>query len=310
MEINNLQIVNKKIKEVSRDYKAMGYDVIINPSISETPDFLKNFIPDIIAIKEGDNVIIEVKVSSSLNTEGFKELENLANLIYKQKNWRFDLIFTNPRDYEDIFNNSLLNNQEINNRISLSIDLLKHDLNIAFLSLWTVFESICRKLIQPDINLNKTINSLIKTLYSRSNINHSEYKKLEFYFKLRNNITHGFSENVSLEFFNELLELILKIEGRSKYSFIYNWVKNQDLDNYHEVYGLYHSVENSLSDYGLFKTRMENNKLIITSYNDDSLEINLEDQKNALLEFLSDEFMNGMDVETYYSLNRDLEKDS
>ncbi|GAA6767783.1 hypothetical protein AAFH68_37330 [Flavobacterium sp. CGRL1] len=307
---NNNQIVNKKIKEVFREYKALGYNVIINPSKNEVPDFLDNFIPDIIAHKQGDNVIIEVKISSSLNTDGFKKLENIANLIDSQKEWRFELIFTNPREYDDTTNNNLLNNQEINNRISLSIDLINKDLNIAFLSLWTVFESISRKAIKPDVNLNKTVNSLIKTLYSRSNINHSDYKKLEYYFKLRNNITHGFTEIISLTFFNELLEIILKIEGKSKYSFIYNWIKNQDLENYIEVYSLYNSVEHSYSNQGLFKINVVNDKLIISSYNDDILEINLDDQKRALLEFLSEEFMNGMDAETYYSLNRELEKDN
>lgn len=308
MENRNVQIINRKTKEVVRDYKNEGYIVIENPSKNDVPDFLKNFQPDIIAKKDNDNVIIEIKISTLLNKNNFLELEEIASRINAQENWRFELIFTNPKDFEENFEEEFLNERQLNSRIEISKNLVDKDINIAFLSLWTTFENASRKVTESESFKNKTISGIIKKLYSKSIINHIEYNNLDTFVKLRNNISHGYNSTVNELQFNILLELILKIIGKSRFSFIYNWIDNLDLDNYLEVYGLY-TATTSEGDFGIIKSTIVDDKIELFASNNETLKINNEDEKNALIEYLSQEFMNGLDAETYYSLNYSLEKD-
>lgn len=308
MENRNIQIINRKTREIIREYKNEGYTVIENPSRNDIPDFLENFKPDIIAKKDNDNVIIEIKISTLLKKNNFLELEEIASIINSQKNWRFELIFTNPKDFEENFEEEFLNEIQLKSRIEISKNLVNKDINIAFLSLWTIFENISRKATESENFKNKTINGIIKKLYSKSIINHIEYNNLDTFVKLRNNISHGYNSTVNEIQFNELLELILKFLGKSKFSFIYKWVDNLDLDNYLEVYSLY-TATNSEGDFGLIKSKFLDDKIELIAYNNENLTINNQVEKKALIDYLSEEFMNGLDAETYYSLNYSLEKD-
>lgn len=278
MENRNIQIINRKTREIIREYKNEGYTVIENPSRNDIPDFLENFKPDIIAKKDNDNVIIEIKISTLLKKNNFLELEEIASIINSQKNWRFELIFTNPKDFEENFEEEFLNEIQLKSRIEISKNLVNKDINIAFLSLWTIFENISRKATESENFKNKTINGIIKKLYSKSIINHIEYNNLDTFVKLRNNISHGYNSTVNEIQFNELLELILKFLGKSKFSFIYKWVDNLDLDNYLEVYSLY-TATNSEGDFGLIKSKFLDDKIELIAYNNENLTINNQVEK-------------------------------
>lgn len=308
MENRNNQAINRKVKEIIKEYQNNGYKVIENPSKKDIPNFLKDFIPDIIASKKNDNVIIEVKVSTQMPKVEFLELERIASIIDNQKNWRFDLVFTNPKDFEESRGEELVNDLELNARIQTSINLKNNDINSAFLILWSIFESVSRKLTASEFFKNKSISAIIKNLYGRGVINQTEYKNIDDYLKIRNNISHGFIAHVDEIQFDELLEMILKMLGTSKFSFIYNWINNLDLDNYLEVYNLYSSVEVE-GDYGIIKSVINETSITLEYLGDSKLTINNTNEKKAMLEYLSEEYMNGLDPETYYSLNYYMEKE-
>ncbi len=52
------------IAKVAGDYRQRGYDVDIQPSGANLPDFLGGFRPDLIARRPGDNVVVEVKIGT------------------------------------------------------------------------------------------------------------------------------------------------------------------------------------------------------------------------------------------------------
>ncbi|MNL03804.1 hypothetical protein D3C87_1243520 [compost metagenome] len=84
---------------------------------------------------------------------------------------------------------------------------------------------------------------------------------------------------------------------------------NQDLDDYLEVYSLYTAIQKEEST-DLFNVEIDNTgNLILKSYTNNILKLNRNSEKQALLNFLSEEFMNGMDEETYYSFNNFILKD-
>src|SRR5688572_7547567 len=79
-----------KVQQVATDYARKGYTVIVGPTKKELPPFVKNYQPDIIARSERDNVVIEVKTRSRFRT--IEAISEVAEVINKQKTWRFELI--------------------------------------------------------------------------------------------------------------------------------------------------------------------------------------------------------------------------
>src|SRR5438876_11043331 len=89
------QTENNKIRKVAKDYEKKGYKVIIEPSRGDIPSFIKNYQPDIIATSDNDNVIIEVKTRTDFST--IEKLRDIADIVNKRENWRFELIVTTTK---------------------------------------------------------------------------------------------------------------------------------------------------------------------------------------------------------------------
>src|SRR5688572_29529149 len=87
--------IEKRIKEIAKDYEDKGFSVIIDPKSSQLPQFLKDFQPDIIAKSKKESVVVEVKTTKGQPSD-LKQFERLAEVIAKRKKWRFELVFTNP----------------------------------------------------------------------------------------------------------------------------------------------------------------------------------------------------------------------
>jgi len=77
-------------KSVARRYKSLGYDVIEHPAPDRLPNFLRDATPDIVALSESDNVVIEVKRHASLR--GSNDLVSLADRVSQHPDWRFELV--------------------------------------------------------------------------------------------------------------------------------------------------------------------------------------------------------------------------
>jgi REase_AHJR-like protein len=88
------KLLNRRIRDVARQYRKRGYDVVVHPQGDHLPEFLSGFEPDIIAKKDGDSVVIEVKTQARL--QGSNEIVSIAEKVAKETGWRFELDVTNP----------------------------------------------------------------------------------------------------------------------------------------------------------------------------------------------------------------------
>jgi HEPN domain-containing protein len=88
------KLIRRRIRDAARAYRNRGYKVIVDPRIEELPPFLHGFKPDIVAQKDNDKVIIEVKTQPKL--KGSNEIISLAEKVAAETPWRFELIVTNP----------------------------------------------------------------------------------------------------------------------------------------------------------------------------------------------------------------------
>jgi uncharacterized protein YutE (UPF0331/DUF86 family) len=199
--------------QLAQEYRDEGYTVLLEPSLENLPDFLKKYHPDIVAIRGGESVVIEVKSRSALNSSSHQYLRNLAQLVEQQPGWRFELIITNPEDtaysrqVEESFQQS-----EIESRIQVARQLATQHVESAFLYSWSLVEATLRLIVQKE-RLNSQRFSplyLVKELVNEGMISKSEYQLLMNAISLRNAIVHGFktTQQLTEDSIYELIEIM------------------------------------------------------------------------------------------------------
>ncbi len=314
MDSKYIQGIERKIKEIARDYKNKGYKVIIKPrSSSIVPSFIRNFQPDLIALSKTENVVIEVKSSESKTD--FKSLEELANIVNSKENWRFELVFTNPRNKFSIDSElTLIGLNKIEQRLQVCKDLLvDNNVEPAFLLAWSTLEAGIRfKLnsleLKGDLSTRPPLH-LMKSLYSFGIIGQSLLRKLEMLNQIRNQLIHGFDASLNRENVYDLIEAIELMTGKGDNSAIYDWLSALDLEGYEEIYCLYRAIA-EIDEYGLFSAYERNGKTYVKSdVVDEELELKDQSQIKEILEIIEDEYMDGMDSEGFYGFHRAMEKD-
>lgn len=79
----------------TRRYRKLGYEVIANPAGEQLPAFLRRFSPDLVAMRDDDHVVIEIKNREEL--KGANEFVALAIAVEQHKGWRLELIHLESR---------------------------------------------------------------------------------------------------------------------------------------------------------------------------------------------------------------------
>jgi hypothetical protein len=188
------------ILKVAEDYRQRGYEVRIQPKGSDVPDFLSEFEPDLIAHKEGESVVVEVKLGT--RTSVSDRLRDIAERIKHHPGWRFSFVFVNP-DKPDEFNEekapplSMLQERFSNARTVLHAGQRE----AAFLLFWSTLEGILR-LISEQSNMPITSlpsSTLIRELYSAGEISREQFEFLMHLLPIRNKLVHGFGEHEALD---------------------------------------------------------------------------------------------------------------
>jgi hypothetical protein len=92
--------VDRRRRQIASSYRKQGYRVIAPSDAAVLPAFLNDCHPDLIAEKEGDRVVIEVKPSRAL--KGANDLVELAERVAAEPGWRLELVtvHTEP-DYSE-----------------------------------------------------------------------------------------------------------------------------------------------------------------------------------------------------------------
>ena len=214
------RLETEKIHQIANEYKNKGYTVYTSPDLnSKLPSFLNNYQPDIYAFNDKENVIIEIKSKGSKFNSDFKKI---SESIDKKPNWRMEVIFTNPKDKNILVpKNPLLNEEEIQKRTDEVRFLINSNyLEAGFLLGWTILEAKIRIISKNEqLEENKPILSLIKTLYSLGIIDEKDYKTLVNLFKIRNEIVHGFDSKIDEKVINDMMDRIIRLEKNNSADF-------------------------------------------------------------------------------------------
>jgi hypothetical protein len=91
------KLVQREVRSVARRYRREGYRVIAPDESTPLPFLLEGVRPDLIAERDDDRVIIEVKANQALR--GSNDLRIVAERVSRQPGWRFELVTIGSTDH-------------------------------------------------------------------------------------------------------------------------------------------------------------------------------------------------------------------
>src|SRR6516165_3739621 len=197
------------IRQYADWYAQQGYQVSVEPSPRELPEFLRTLAPDMIAHRDGENIVVEIKTSSPTSSE---QVQQLARALEHRAGWKLQVVYVDLADPE----------WEPPSRLPETADLLarlnslhrpdKEDdqSRVQFLLLWSIIEAAARhRLSSLKISPTRRISSsaLIKMLLTEGIIEEDLYTELRRGLAVRNAIAHGFlNQTVDAALFEEIRE--------------------------------------------------------------------------------------------------------
>jgi REase_AHJR-like len=213
-------LYEQKIQSTVQELLANGYQVSSHPLISDLPFDLGGYIPDIIATKGTEGIVLDIK--PSLNRLSVDRFQDIAERVATHHGWRFLLVTLD--DYSEKIlpssDDELPSWEELNARLVKLNTLIKDSfLEPAFLFLWSIFEAALRKraLIQNIPISRFPTNKLLNHTFSSGEISISEFDLFTSFLEVRNRIAHGIVAPIDSE--------ILKSANISVHNLVGKWSK-------------------------------------------------------------------------------------
>src|SRR5436190_17414878 len=197
----------KAIRQYADWYSRQGYQVSIEPAPRELPAFLRTLSPDMIASRDGENVVVEIKTSSPAS---FEKVQALARALEHRVGWTLQVVYVDLADPEWEPPAELPQTAELQARLDTLAGVEKDDdqSRLQFLLLWSIIEAAARhRLTGAGISPTQRISSsaLIKMLLTEGLIEEPLYAGLRRGLAVRNAIAHGFlNQPLDTALFKEL----------------------------------------------------------------------------------------------------------
>ncbi|MBG1266876.1 hypothetical protein [Nostoc sp. WHI] len=234
---NNTEILyDEKVKSLAQKYESQGFHVLTGLKTDELPFDLGNYQPDLIAIKDGSGLVIEVK--NSLSRLSVDRLQVLAEEVSKHPGWRFILV-----TFEDIEAKSLPGTseelpswQELKEQFDQAHKLTENEeIQSAFLCLGNIFENALRKrAIDVSIPIERfPVIGLIKHLYSLGELSISQFDLAQACLEVSNRVAHGYIENLNLPLVYNLDNLVSELLTEWKVKFDISQLSSENLAAFH-----------------------------------------------------------------------------
>ncbi|SRR6266498_103313 len=191
----------QRLREIAREYRQRGYDVIIEPRADQLPGFLAPFRIDMLARSAEETVIVEVRTQESLSDA--PELDAVAQALQDQPSWRFELVVTNPKDRSSLQlkDATSLNYLDIRYRLHEARQLSDQEHGEAALLLaWSATEALLRAIAaEEDISVvQNNPSQLTKSLFTYGVLDKEQFEILQLGLQARNTVVHGYKEHRSL----------------------------------------------------------------------------------------------------------------
>jgi REase_AHJR-like len=194
------------IRQYADWYSQQGYQVSVEPSPRELPEFLRTLAPDMIAHRNGENIVVEIKTSSPAS---FEQVQQLARALENRAGWKLQVVYADLADPEWTPPPELPEIQELTTRLASMGSVDGDDWSrLQFLLLWSIIEAAARhRFTSLKILPTRRISSsaLLKMLLTEGIVEEDRYAVLRRGLAARNAIAHGFlNQMVDPALFEEL----------------------------------------------------------------------------------------------------------
>lgn len=195
-------LLEQKLKSTAQELSDNGYKVLIEPSSSDLPFELGGYRPDLIAIKNDEGIVLEIK--TSLNRLSVDRFQEIAERIASHSGWRFLLVTLDDIDEKILPSNQneLPSWDDLNSQLN-KLNLLIHEslLEPALLFFWSILEAAMRK---RSIFQNIPIwrfpeNNLLRHIFSSGEISVSDFDLFNTCLELKNKSAHGIKTAIDPE---------------------------------------------------------------------------------------------------------------
>lgn len=206
------------VERIAEEYRRDGYEVVIQPSAELLPSELRKFQPDILAHRQNERVLIEVKSRRQFAAES--ELSALAGRVGKLKGWRLEIQFVEPPRERDQQQAAPLSLEEATARLnSATLLLSQKDPGAALVVAWSAFEAVLRRLCWkadvPVVPWNG--RRAAKQLLSIGLLSRSDYNLFMRGLEARNQVVHGATVGRSVrQTVHSVISTVRRLGGQSK----------------------------------------------------------------------------------------------
>jgi hypothetical protein len=179
-------------------YVRQGYQISVEPSPRELPEFLRTLAPDMIARRDGENIVVQIKTSSP---PSFEAIQRLARVLEHRAGWELQVVYVDLPDPEWQPPPRLPERQDLLARLDLIGGATENEdrSRLDFRLLWSIIEAAARhRLSASKIPPTSRISSsaLLKMLLTDGIIEEDDYAVLRGGLAVRNAIAHGFLNKV------------------------------------------------------------------------------------------------------------------
>lgn len=205
-------IERSEIERVAHEYAEQGYDVTVEPGVTELPDFMREYRPDLIARGSKDCLIIEVKQPG--NDTEWNRIRAIAERVQSQPGWRFVLVSTERPDER-------LTDKPVHGPEGKDVRRLSEEARTlvnrghreaALLLAWAAVEGGMRLAASREgIEIKRSDTwSLMRELVSAGLLERQRYSQLIDVFRFRSALAHGFQPRIP-EDVPEAVDLAIRI---------------------------------------------------------------------------------------------------
>ena len=210
--MEDIAILERKfIAKTAAKYRLRGYEVEENCEL----DFLPGFHVDLVARKDDEVRVIEVKSRTSLAAT--PKLNELAEILYSKPGWSHDLLLIGePEKLESPEGAQPFAEEEIRQRLAEAEAVLeKGSGQAAYLLVWSACEAAIRNLIETaEISITRVTTAVyvLDMAVMHGIISREDHDYLTDMMKYRNAIAHGFDVNgFSDEKVTELIRFVMQL---------------------------------------------------------------------------------------------------
>lgn len=191
----NITTTSQAERLIGKRYEEKGYAVTFSPGGPSIPFDLGGYIPDILAVKGDEKLLIEVKSrTSGLSAEKYRQVDEE---VQKHPGWRFLIVTASDPEFVEpgsVAPKPPVSVEKIEQQLA-RIDKIAVEDDLATLlvqPLWAVYVNALRMLSdQSENDFNWSDYSFLNQSYSTGLISYEEYEAAKNLMMLRNSAAHS-----------------------------------------------------------------------------------------------------------------------